>query len=351
MKGRQVGAEFLVAYFMFVLPKKQETKPKRQFSRAFFHIVLLLSLIFLRGCVLRPATQYPGQHFNRGKNAVWLGVEWVHEPHSPAEITALAKELKQRQIVYVFVYTSYLKDHGAFNPTYGYASQFIQDLKTAYPSVKILAWLGLPLDYVFLQDQATRQYIVTFSAQLLSDFNFDGIHFDPEPIGDGDQNVLALLKETKQAIGEDKILSIATQKAWPIFPNAPWGKLYEPVMWSSDYYKELARATDQIAVMTYDSGMPLAALYRQWSRFQVIQISNAVADTGVELFFGLPTSEEDSYVHHIKAENMLTGLTGTIAGLNDSAARPDAVTGVAIYPYWETDAAEWHIYDQLWLGH
>jgi hypothetical protein len=26
------------------------------------------------------------------------------------------------------------------------------------------------------------------------------------------------------------------------------------------------------------------------------------------------------------------------------------VTGVAIYPHWETDAAEWAEYDKLWLG-
>ena len=102
--------------------------------------------------------------------------------------------------------------------------------------------------------------------------------------------------------------------------------------------------------MTYDSGIGTSALYRQWSRFQVIQISNAVAGTGVELFFGIPTSEENSFVHNIQAENMLSGLTGVIKGLNDKAARPEAVTGVAIYPYWETDRNEWSLYHQLWLG-
>lgn len=325
--------------------------PKRHFGRAFFHVTLLLTLIFLRACLLRPATAHPGHHFNQGKNAVWLGVEWVHEPQTPAAVAALAEDLKRRQVVYVFVYTSYLKDHGDFNPTYQYAAQFIQELKKAYPTVKVLAWIGLPLDYVRLHDEATRRYIVTFSAQLIAYYNFDGIHLDPEPIGDGDPMVLALLKETKQAIGEGKILSIATQKAWPILPDAPWGRLYEPVMWSSRYYRELAGATDQIAVMTYDSGMGTAALYRQWSRFQVIQISKAVAGTGVELFIGIPTSEENSFVHNIEAENMLSGLTGVIAGLNDNAAQPDAVTGLAIYPYWETDEAEWRLYEALWLGY
>lgn len=334
----------------FWKPKTRKSNRQRPFGRALFHVTLLLSLVFLRGCFLRPSTHHPGEHFNQGKNAVWLGVEWVHEPQTPAAIASLAEALKERQIAYVFVFTSYLKDHGAFNPTYSYAGQFVQELKEAYPGVKVLAWIGLPLDYVLLHDVPTRQYIVTFSGQLIADFDFDGIHFDPEPIGDGDPRVLALLKETKNLIGEDKILSIASQKAWPVFPNAPWGRLYEPVLWSSDYYREVAHVTDQIAVMTYDSGMGTAALYRQWSRFQVIGISNAVAGTGVELFFGIPTSEENSFVHNIQAENMLSGLSGVINGLNDKAARPEAVTGVAIYPYWETDRQEWDIYHRLWLG-
>jgi len=102
--------------------------------------------------------------------------------------------------------------------------------------------------------------------------------------------------------------------------------------------------------MTYDSAMPLPQLYRQWARFQVVEISRAVDGAGVDLVFGIPTSEERTWTHWPNAENMRSGLQGVIAGLNDAAARPAAVTGVAIYPYWETDAAEWATYEALWLG-
>lgn len=102
-------------------------------------IVGVILLGVLRGCVFRPATGYPGSHFNRGKNAVWLGIEWVNETHSQTEIAALASDLAHEQIAYVFAYTSYLKPSGDFNPTFSHAADFIQTLKATSPDLKVLA--------------------------------------------------------------------------------------------------------------------------------------------------------------------------------------------------------------------
>jgi hypothetical protein len=71
-----------------------------------------------RACVLRPATSYPGSHFNRGVNAAWLDIDWVNEPKPAAAVTALARDLERHQVRDAFVYVSYLNEHGAFNPTY-----------------------------------------------------------------------------------------------------------------------------------------------------------------------------------------------------------------------------------------
>src|SRR4051812_38612520 len=113
----------------------------RRFGRALRNVLLviigLVLLTVLRGCVFRPATGYPGSHFNRGQNAVWLGIEWVDESHTSAEIAALASDLRARQIVYVFAYTSYLKPTGEFNQTFGQVHNFIQTIKAADPDLKI----------------------------------------------------------------------------------------------------------------------------------------------------------------------------------------------------------------------
>jgi hypothetical protein len=280
-------------------------------------------------------------------------VEWVNEAHSVSEITALANELHSHQIVYVFVYTSYLKVGGYFNPTFAHARDFVDALKRAQPDIKVLAWIGLPLSYVNLGEPGVRQKITAFCADVIKQEGFDGIHLDPEEILDGDRHVLSLLDETRQAIsvgGANPLLSIATHKIWPLFPDLPWTRYVGPIWWSSGYFREVASRVDQVAVMTYDSAVFSPALYRLWSRFQVIQVSKALAGLRTELLFGVPTSEEETPTHHIVAENMASGLQGIIDGLNDNETQADAVSGVAIYPYWETDASEWALYDKQWLG-
>lgn len=327
--------------------------PRRRFRKVLFGLRLGLALMLLivvgRGCIFRPATSYPGAHFNQGTNAVWLGVEWVNEPHDAEEIIALADTLDQRQIQYVFVYVSYLKPDDRFNLTYSHATEFVQMLKATQPDLNVQAWIGLPLKYVDLDDVIVRKEIAEFCTDLVRDGGFDGIHLDPEPVSSDDTDVLALLDEVRNALGPEPTLSIATRRIWPIFPDVHW-PIVGRVAWRASYYREVARRVDQIAVMTYDSAMPLAPLYRQWMRFQVIEISRAMGGTGVQLFFGIPTSEEETWTHWPDAENMKSALQGLIDGLNDAEAQSAAVTGVAIYPYWDTDEAEWAIYEALWLG-
>jgi hypothetical protein len=36
--------------------------------------------------------------------------------------------------------------------------------------------------------------------------------------------------------------------------------------------------------------------------------------------------------------------------LRACVARPAVITGIAIYPYWETSADEWAVYASTWLG-
>lgn len=326
-------------------------------SRLRLFLLILTLLAVGRMFFFRPGTDYPGAYYNRGENAVWLGIEWVNDTHTLGEIEALAKKLKQHQIRYVFVFTSYLKPDGEFNPTYAHAATFIQRLKAAYPEVVVLAWLGLPLTnsdgfdagYVDLEQPGTRSRIAVFSARLLKEANFDGVHLDPEPVFSGDANVLALLEEAREAIGSEAILSIATRRIVPLLADAPVPFIGQ-VAWRASYYREIANRVDQIAVMTYDSALPTPGLYQQFVRFQVIQVSRAVDGTGVQLLIGIPSSEEKTRTHNPAAENITSGLRGVIAGLNDAEARPENVSGVAVYPYWEMDETEWKGYASLWLG-
>lgn len=315
-----------------------------------FVILLVLTAFLCRACMLRPSSNHFGSHFNQSQNAAWLGIEWVNEPMTEEAVATLVQDLAALQINTIFVYVSYYKN-GTFNPSYPYAEDFLEKFKAATRDIRVLAWIGLPLgneadNLVDLSNQDTRQNTVAFSKEMMG-LGFDGIHLDPEPAIDGDENLLLLLEETRLGMGEG-ILSIATPRIWPVFPNFAWPSTLP--MWRSDYYREVAKRVDQIAVMVYDSAMPFTPLYWQWSRFQTIHVSQALKDSKIEVFIGIPTSEEATLTHRPSAEHMESGLKGTIAGLNDNSASPEVITGVAIYPYWETDNAEWDIYRDLWLG-
>src|SRR5258708_24483929 len=125
----------------------------RKVGRAVVVLLLIGVLLALAGCAIRPSTQFPGKHFNRGKNAVWLGVEWSMDTHSAAEVTALAADLKLHEIEYVFVYTSYLQPAGNFNPTYDDAAEFVHANKPAPPQLKVPARNYIPLFFFHTNHQ------------------------------------------------------------------------------------------------------------------------------------------------------------------------------------------------------
>ncbi|MSP11486.1 MAG: hypothetical protein EXR62_00880 [Chloroflexi bacterium] len=284
---------------------KQECRPH---CLQFVVVLIFLAMVGC-GCNFRSATNYAGSYFNRGTNAAWLGVEWINEPQPPTAIAGLADELKLRELRYIFVFASYLKLSGEFNPTYSHAAEFTRALKTQYPGINIQAWIGLPLNqaglfasdgYVDLSDTSVRRRIADFCARLMQQGNFDGVHLDAEPVPSGNKDVITLLDEIRQAIGPQATLSIATRRILPLFQDSPLSILPQ-VAWSAAYYREIASHVDQIAVMLYDSGLPRPELYRLWGWLQVKEISQAVM-------------------------------------------------GVAIYPYWETDATGWAAYENLWLG-
>ncbi len=336
---------------------KSRTSRRRKLTRVLAIISALVIVVVLRGCFLRPSTNYPGSHFNRGQNAAWLGVEWSMEPHSISEVEKLVAALKKRQITTIFVYVSYLKPNGEFNPTYNHAREFVTAFKQAAPDIEVQAWLGVPVKvpagtpgasgYVELAEPGVQDTIANFSRSVVQELGFDGVHLDPEPIMNDDLALLQLLKEVRSTLGEDKHLSMATPARLPVAGEVP---LLGNLIWSKEYYATVASKVDGIAVMTYDSAMPAAFLYRSWTQLQVVSLTQALAGTHAHIYLGVPTSEERTGSHLPWAENMQTGLGGVIAGLNDAESHPDVITGVAVYPYWETSEDEWRTYSELWLG-
>ncbi len=302
-------------------------------------MVFAVSLLFvLRACVIRPGTDRPASAFNTDRNAVWLGIEWVNDAQTDAAIRALAAELRSNRIRDVFVYVSYLRRDGQFGRTFEKSENFLRLLKEVAPEVRVQAWIGVPLKnlsggYADLGDPSTRRAIADLCAELARERGFAGVHLDPEIIESGNQDFLRLLKEVHLRIDQGVILSVAAH-AW----------------WTPRYIREVAQVADQIAVMSYDSALPFAFLYTNWLRLVVVNWTRALDGWSGDLFISIPVSEEWSATHNLNSENVVSGLQGLRLGLNDLDARPNALTGIAIYPYWDMNAEKWQIYRRDWLG-
>ncbi len=111
----------------------------------------------------------------------------------------------------------------------------------------------------------------------------------------------------------------------------------------------VASRVDQIATMTYDSLMPLPALYRLRMREQVRGIGRSLAQSDVALLIGIPVSRERTLTHKPKTGALTHGLAGLCAGLLDTEAlgAERLPEGVAMYAAWEAEPADWEIDEQV----
>ena len=193
-----------------------------------------------------------------------------------------------------------------------------------------------------LADPEQRRQIAAFAAWLTDVAGFDGIHLNVEHVDDGDSNYLLLLDEVKEALGRDHILSVASNDWVPDVVNRL--PLIGGYKWGGTYLRAVAGRVDQIATMTYDSLMPMPALYRLWLREQVVGISRSLAGSDAELLIGISVSRERTQTHRPEAENMRSGLVGVRAGIDRQPTTAHKVDGVAIYAAWEADEADWELW-------
>lgn len=273
----------------------------------------------------------------------WVGIEWAMEAHTDAEIAAFAAELVTHQIHDAYLYVSYLRPDDVFNPTYDHASAFTRRIRQHAPDIRLWAWVGVPIHIMRedgsrvnrLDDPLIRQSIANFGAFVITDLGFDGLHLNAELAEEADAGYLETLRLIRQTMPTEALFSVTahalrldnwvTLTPYPVIPHH----------WTAEHLLTVATLVDQIALMAYDSGLPFPADYRRWVAYQVEKSAAILQGSGVELVIGLPTSEEWTPSHQTQAEHLSDGLYGLQAGFSER------VTGVALYPYWETSAEEW----------
>ncbi|MCA9791463.1 MAG: hypothetical protein KC910_06695 [Candidatus Eremiobacteraeota bacterium] len=292
---------------------------KRKILLGLFGLACLWTAINLYRTYSWPAERVrPSQ-----QNAVWLGHRWL-TPQT--DVAQLASRVQEHGLGYLFVHAGPLDWQGKVAPLPAEWDGLAQ-LRRHCPEARIYAWLGgLNADFlgqaedtVDLSSARVRANIVATGSRLV-EAGFDGIHYDLEPVREGDPNFLALLRESREA---GLLVSVATPQVRP--PGLPL-----PQLWSQDYYIRVGGLVDQVVLMGYDTCQPSQDLYTRYLAYQVQQVGTV----SCQFLLGLPTYQDNAPYHNPAHETLAAGL---------AAAGP--ADGVAIYAYWTTAEADWRTID------
>ena len=291
----------------------------------------------------------------RGQDAVWLGHAWVDGRKTAADVTALAEQLHGTGIRDLYVHAGPLEANGSL-PLAMVAPKarwFTDAVHKAMPTLRVQAWLGnvvLPEKEhgTDLDDPAVRDRVTTSSAAVL-DQGFDGIHFDFEPVRSGSKGYLAVLDQVHAMTQTRGVpLSVAAAQLDPasglhdlaiaLSGHGKW--------WSQEYFGQVARRVDQIAVMSYDTALPLESLYGGFVAQQT-SLALEVTPPEVDLLMGLPAYWENNPSHRGSAETVAAAVRGARLGLGDSDRRN---FGLALYVDFAATPAHWAAYRQGWCA-
>jgi phosphopantetheinyl transferase (holo-ACP synthase) len=324
-------------------------------------LVAVLGLLFLLaaaglGAFLfwAPAAVWRPHPFNHDRNAVWLEHRWLERAHGEPEMDALFERMAARGVGYVFPHLIPFNAAGRL-PVHDRAQMraFLAAARRSAPGIKVVPWVGgIRTGYrrtrpgsVDLRDLGQRQRMVAECRGLI-DEGFDGVHLNVEPIDDGNDDFLALLRALRTAVGPDRILSLSAIRPAPVaLPFAP------NFVWSPGYYARVAAVADQIVIMAYDTAIPHPELYRRYVAYASAASTRAVvrARSRARVLIGVPTYDHTGLMHREGVETPENALLGVVAGLR-GLGEGGTFEGVALYAEWTTDDAEWAAYERLWRG-
>jgi hypothetical protein len=308
-------------------------------------IVVMFLWIFVWGL----SANQPGSYYNKGNNAVWLGHEWVGEAKSDIEIQALVRRLKEHDIGTVFVHSGPLKENGDIDPTtYRHSIAFVEKVKQLDADIEYQAWIGQLRGKIDLSDAEVRHNISNQCRTLAYLVGFDGIHFDVEPVWDGDLDFIDTIEECRDVIPKEKKISVALAEFIP--ESFIWftEKIHTFENYNTEInYQNVAEHADQVVVMAYDTGLAHDWAYEWLVKEQTIWLTDLL--DGTELFVGIPAYDEEKVGFDPEVENIGTGLRGIVKGLNNARSNEENFEGVAIYSYWEMDGDEWGTFKDIWI--
>jgi hypothetical protein len=198
---------------------------------------------------------------------------------------------------------------------------------------------------------------------LVTSYGFDGIYLNIEPVLDGDENFLNLLRtvrrmldtvEETSGLNRRIPIAVAIPPDWrPTDPTIPFGTGFTSTFeWSREYKQSVALLVDEMLVMAYHSGLTDPVDYSTWVAYQTLVYAEAVAalDVDTKVLIGIPTYPAELPAHDPAVENIPTAIQGVNSGLIQANEARNVVTGLTIYAEWTTDAQEWSEFQMMWVN-
>jgi hypothetical protein len=286
-----------------------------------------------------------------GHDALWMGRIWAEGSYTRADFDQLTGHLRDSGVSDVYVFAGQLDSRGQLGPAaYDRVRSFLAAFHAALPRIRVSAWLSgvLGPGHLSLARPATRGAIVATVATLLR-AGFSGLHYDLEPVPDGDQDYLRLLDATDALRQRPEPLSVSVPKLEPL-PGLrlPWQVAgVGPVFWTTGYLAQVSSRVNQVALMAYDTSMPLGSWYGGYVARQAELALRAVPPR-VRLLIGVPCYHYTNLAHEASAETVASAVHGVRVALTERRARGRDV-GVALFADYSATAQDWRSYQSGWV--
>jgi hypothetical protein len=268
-----------------------------------------------------------------GNDAEWLGHAWVDGRKTQSDVDGLAARLRDTGIRDLLVHAGPFRDDGTLDPALRPRAAWLTSaIHTALPGVRVQAWLGahpVPAE-LHLESPETRASVLKAVGQILDD-GFDGVHYDFEPVEDGNEDLITMLRESRPLFGQrHAILSVSAIHTEPWVGMATCVRLLPGslTLWSTDYLRRVSAEVDQVAIMAYDTALPTKATYGGYVR-RVTELALAAVPANVHLLIGIPGYHDRKLTRQDSAETIAASLHGIRLALGAEA--PQRKFGVAFY--------------------
>ena len=315
----------------------------------------LLVAVCVAYLLWRPGLDVRDGRHDRGHNGIWLGHGWLGGDdwfvrndktnefarfREPARIRELAEQLRRHHITDVFPHLCPAEPEGSLPPV---DAQQVERFLDTFAGFRVLPWIGGPNGSSARLHKAQWRAAFTTNVQTLMAAHprLAGVQINVEPLTSGDTNFLQLLDELRTALPKGKLLSVAA------YPPPTWWHPYEDVHWDEKYFREVARRSDQMAVMMYDAALRIPKTYQRlmadWTP-EVLAWSE-----GKSVLLGVPTYDDAGVGYHDpKVENLPNAQLGMHRGLSRQPL-PANYQGVAIYCEWQSSGTEWQYFREHFL--